>query len=58
MDTDVKRPLEPWEDLIRRKKEAARRIIEMSGELNLTLLDLEDVGNIVRLSATLSPKTH
>lgn len=44
---------EQVEDLIRRKKEAARRIIELSGELNLTLEDLEDLPRFVRNWATL-----
>ena len=34
---DKKKSLEPWEDLILRKKEAARRIIELSSELSLTV---------------------
>ena len=50
---DTKKSLEPWEDLIQRKKEAARRIIELSGELNLTLNDLADVSRFVRNWATL-----
>lgn len=53
MAEEVKKPLEPWEDLIRRKKEAARRIIELSGELSLTLEDLEDLPRFVRNWATL-----
>ena len=50
---DKKKSLEPWEDLIQRKKEAAHRIIELSGELNLTLNDLADVSRFVRNWATL-----
>lgn len=56
MDSKDKKSLEPREDLIRRKKEAARRIIELSGELDLTLEDLADLPRFVRNWATLKWK--
>ena len=50
---DKKKSLEPWEDLILRKKDAARRIIELSSELNLPLNYLADVSGFDRNWATL-----
>lgn len=41
------------EDRIRRKKEAARRIIELSGELHLSISELDRVMEYVKCSAGL-----
>lgn len=51
-----KKVLDPFEEFKReeaRKKEAARRIVEMSGELHLSLNDLDCVRDYLRQHAGL-----